>query len=87
MGSARGLPIWQNTGMWWIANASGDAWQRMGLETIYPKPHLSQKGEPSVRYPYLLRGISIDRIDQVWSSDITYIREGSEGLCTQVGDY
>jgi putative transposase len=48
--------------------------QRMGLETIYPKPHLSQKGELSVRYPYLLRGISIDRIDQVWSSDITYIR-------------
>lgn len=48
--------------------------QCMGLETIYPKPHLSQKGSPSVRYPYLLRGISIDRVDQVWSSDITYIR-------------
>ncbi len=48
--------------------------QCMGLETIYPKPHLSQKGSPSVRYPYLLRGVSIDRIDQVWSSDITYIR-------------
>jgi putative transposase len=48
--------------------------QQMGLETIYPKPHLSQCGEPSVRYPYLLRGMSIDRIDQVWSSDITYIR-------------
>ena len=48
--------------------------QRMGLETIYPKPHLSNCGEPSVRYPYLLRGMSIDRIDQVWSSDITYIR-------------
>lgn len=48
--------------------------QVMGLETIYPKPHLSQPGEPSVRYPYLLRGVSIDRIDQVWSSDITYIR-------------
>jgi putative transposase len=48
--------------------------QRMGLETIYPKPHLSQARSPSVRYPYLLRGISIDRTDQVWSSDITYIR-------------
>lgn len=46
----------------------------MGLETIYPKPRLSQPGEQSVRYPYLLRGVSIDRIDQVWSSDITYIR-------------
>lgn len=48
--------------------------QRMGLETIYPKPRLSQPGEQSVRYPYLLRGMSIDRIDQVWSCDITYIR-------------
>ena len=48
--------------------------QRMGLETIYPKPQLSQVGSPPVRYPYLLRGVSIDRIDQVWSSDITYIR-------------
>jgi putative transposase len=47
---------------------------RMGLETIYPKPHLSQAGSPAVRYPYLLRGMSIDRIDQVWSSDITYVR-------------
>ncbi len=48
--------------------------QRLGLETIYPKPRLSRPGEPSVRYPYLLRGVSIDRIDHVWSSDITYIR-------------
>ena len=46
----------------------------MGLETIYPKPRLSQPGEPSVRYPYLLRGVIIDRVDQVWSCDITYIR-------------
>jgi putative transposase len=46
----------------------------MGLETIYPKPRLSQSGEPSVRYPYLLRGVMIDRVDQVWSCDITYIR-------------
>jgi putative transposase len=48
--------------------------QQMGLETIYPKPRLSKAGESSVRYPYLLRGVSIDQIDQVWSSDITYVR-------------
>jgi putative transposase len=48
--------------------------QLMGLETIYPKPRLSLPGEQSVRYPYLLRGLSIDRINQVWSCDITYIR-------------
>jgi len=48
--------------------------QCMGLETISPRPHLSQKGTQSVRSPYLLRGVSIDRIDQVWSSDMTSIR-------------
>lgn len=48
--------------------------QQLGLETIYPQPHLSRPGEPSVRYPYLLRGMSITSRDQVWSSDITYIR-------------
>lgn len=48
--------------------------QLMGLETIYPKPRLSQPGEPMVRYPYLLRGMSIEHVNQVWSSDITYIR-------------
>jgi putative transposase len=46
----------------------------MGLETIYPKPHLSLPGEQSIRYPYLLRGMNINRIHQVWSCDITYIR-------------
>lgn len=48
--------------------------QLMGLETMYPKPHLSRAGEQSVRYPYLLRGMLIERINQVWSCDITYIR-------------
>jgi len=38
--------------------------RQMGLMAIYPSP----------RYPYLLRGLSIDRVDQVWSTDITYIR-------------
>src|SRR5690242_6303845 len=48
--------------------------QRMGLETIYPKPRLSRAGEPSVRYPYLLRGMSLTGQDQVWRSDMTSIR-------------
>src|SRR6202521_4990537 len=48
--------------------------QLMGLEPMYPKPHLSRAGEQSVRYPYLLRGVVVDRINQVWSCDITYIR-------------
>jgi putative transposase len=47
----------------------------MGLEALYPKPRLSVPGGPAHRvYPYLLRGVRIDRPNQVWSADITYIR-------------
>ena len=46
----------------------------MGVEALYPKPHLSQPGERLQHYPYLLKGMSIERINQVWSTDITYIR-------------
>ena len=46
----------------------------MGLETVYPKPALSQPNPEHTVYPYLLRGLAIDHCDQVWSSDITYIR-------------
>jgi len=46
----------------------------MGIEAISPKPHLRQ-GHPAHRvYPYLLRGVPIIRVNQVWSTDITYIR-------------
>ena len=48
--------------------------RQMGLMAVYPAPRLSQPGEQAVRYPYLLRGLSIDRVNQVWSTDITYIR-------------
>lgn len=46
----------------------------MGTEAVYPKPNLSKPHPDHTIYPYLLRGISIDRIDQTWGSDITYIR-------------
>lgn len=46
----------------------------MGLEAIYPKPKLSQRAKQHMTYPYLLRGLSIDRPDYVWSADITYVR-------------
>jgi putative transposase len=45
----------------------------MGLEAIYPKPKLSVAGQGHRIYPYLLRNVSIQRPDQVWSSDITYV--------------
>jgi putative transposase len=45
----------------------------MGLEAIYPKPRLSAAGKGHKVYPYLLRGVKIERSDQVWSTDITYV--------------
>lgn len=47
--------------------------KHMGLETIYPRPKLSQSEEHH-RYPYLLKELSINSPNQVWCSDITYIR-------------
>jgi putative transposase len=46
----------------------------MGLEAIYPKKRLSLQNKGHRIYPYLLRDLSIERPDQVWCSDITYIR-------------
>jgi putative transposase len=45
----------------------------MGLEAVYPKPKLSVGGAGHKVYPYLLRNVTIERADQVWSTDITYI--------------
>jgi len=46
----------------------------MGLEAIYPKPKLSQPGLGHKIYPYLLRGVAVTRPNQVWATDITYVR-------------
>jgi putative transposase len=48
--------------------------RKMGLDPIYPKPNLSHPGGNDRRYPYLLRGLAITVPNQVWSTDITYIR-------------
>ena len=46
----------------------------MGLQAIHPKPWLSKKDDSHKIYPYLLHGIDIKHSNQVWASDITYIR-------------
>src|ERR1043165_1792188 len=46
----------------------------MGLEALYAKPRLSQSNKQNRIYPYLLRGVEITHKDQVWSTDITYVR-------------
>jgi len=48
----------------------------MGVEPIYPKPRLSIPGKGHKKYPYLLRGLSIERSNHVWCTDITYIPLG-----------
>jgi putative transposase len=51
--------------------------RQMGLEAIYPKPRLSPPAAGHLIYPYLLRGVPVARVNQVWSADITYIRLAS----------
>ena len=45
----------------------------LGIEALYPKPNLSRPAKGHEIYPYLLRGVSIERPNQVWSTDITYL--------------
>jgi putative transposase len=46
----------------------------MGIEAVYPQPKVSQPGEGHKIHPYLLKGVEVTRVNQVWSTDITYIR-------------
>ena len=46
----------------------------MGIETIYPKKSLSRPSPGHKVYPYLLRGRKTREVNEVWSTDITYIR-------------
>jgi len=48
--------------------------RKMGLVSVAPKPNTSRPAPQHKIYPYLLRGLEIDRPDQVWCTDITYIR-------------
>lgn len=61
----------------------------MGIEAIYPKPNLSKSNSEHKIYPYLLRGIKIERVNQVWSTDITYVpmERGFLYLCAIVDWY
>lgn len=48
--------------------------ENMGIEAIYQRPHLSQNNKSHPVFPYLLKGLPIIRPNQVWGSDITYIK-------------
>ena len=47
--------------------------KRMGIEAIYRRPNTSKPAAGHKIYPYLLRGLKVDRPNQVWATDITYI--------------
>jgi putative transposase len=67
---------------WWLQQAGHAVGPKrvrrllrlMGLMAVYPKPHLSFNPLEYRRFPYLLREVTIERPNQVWSTDITYIR-------------
>ena len=47
--------------------------RQLGIIAVYPKPRLSQSNPEHQVYPYLLRGLNIERANQVWCTDITYL--------------
>ena len=51
----------------------GTLMKRMGIEAIYRKPNTSKPTSGNKIYPYVLRGLRVDRPNQVWAMDITYI--------------
>lgn len=60
----------------------------MRIEAIYPKPKLTRRNEDHKVYQYLLRNVKIEKVDQVWSTYITYIRiESGFAYLTAVIDW
>jgi len=47
--------------------------KRMGIEALYRKPNTSKPAPGHKIYPYLLRGMTVDRPNQVWAMDLTYV--------------
>lgn len=52
----------------------------MGIEAVYPKPNLSKSDKPHPVYPYLLKNLEITFPNQVWGTDITYVRVKNDWL-------
>lgn len=62
--------------------------RRLGLETLYPAPRTTVVAPEHRVYPYLLRGVTVTRVNEVWSTDITYLRlRAGFGYLTAVLDW
>ena len=61
----------------------------MGLSALYCRPYTSRSKEEDYKYPYLLKDLQVMRINQVWSTDITYIKmpRGFVYLCALIDLY
>jgi putative transposase len=46
---------------------------QMGITAVCPRPRTTRRGAEALIYPYLLRNMTVDRPDQVWAADITYV--------------
>ena len=60
--------------------------RRMDIEALYRRPNTSKPGAEHKIYPYLLRGLAVERPNQVWATDITYVpvQGGSAYLCAVI---
>src|ERR1700746_3618980 len=58
----------------------------LGVAAIYQRPNTSKPAAAHKIYPYLLRGLAIERVNQVWCSDVTYIPM-AKGFLYLVGDH
>ena len=72
---SRRLTVWlNNLGLSVNRKRTVRLMRQMGLQAIYPKPKLSRRNAEHKIYPYLLRDLIVDKPDQAWATDITYIR-------------
>lgn len=66
----------RDSGIWVGRKRVRTLMRHMGLFPIMPRRNTSKRNPEHPVYPYLLRDVTIDRVSQVWSMDITYIRLG-----------
>ena len=71
---SRRMRVWLRT-QGYLTNRKrvGRLMRVMGLEANYRKPNTSKPAPEHQVYPYLLRGVEVNRVNQVWSADITYL--------------